>query len=544
MISVRNGGSGSSEILLGIRISNPPTKTSYIAGENLALAGMTVQSIKTDGDTTTYDTVTDWTTDKADGSVVYESTNAVVVSWVSEGKTYTASQTITVKRVLSSIAFTAQPTKTIYGKGETLDLTGATVTATFTSGLTEAVVPTYSPANGTVLSDFGSFVLTATYTENGITKTATTAYSVPPKIYGVKWNYANSATALTRLTTANDSTVNTDIATTATAGIGATAGSSPFDNIYPWSEMDEYNVSGGAITVKRGEAGFSRANDTVVKIPKFYYKVVDNSSTSTRCFYISEGPSDGFTLHPAFSRGGVEKDAIYVGRYQTYNSSTITGNAPQVSLTRGQFRSYATSKGSNWCQWDYASWCAIWMLYLVEFSDWNSQSKIGNGFTSMPSASNSGGTDSMTYFTGRAAGSDGSTAVQYRHIENLWGNVFQWVDGINFNEASLYVCTDPAKFADDTSANYTYIGDKVASNGYISKLNYLTSAPYAFAPGEGSGSTSTYIPDYHYQSSGWRVLCVGGSWSDGLDAGLFCFLADRSSGSAGGIFGSRLLLIP
>ena len=544
MISVRNGGSGSSEILLGIRISNPPTKTSYIAGENLALAGMTVQSIKTDGDTETYEDITGWTTDKADGSILYENTTSIVISWVSEGKTYTASQTITVKRVLSSIAFTAQPTKTIYGKGETLDLTGATVTATFTSGLTEAVVPTYSPANGTVLSDFGSFVLTATYTENGITKTATTAYSVPPKIYGVKWNYANSATALTRLTTANDSTVNTDISTAATAGIGSTAGSSPFDNIYPWNEMDEYNVSGGAITVKHGEAGFSRANDTVVKIPKFYYKVVDNSSTSTRCFYISQGPSDGFTLHPAFSRAGIEKDAIYVGRYQTYNSSTITGNAPQVSLTRANFRTNATSKGSNWCQWDYASWCAIWMLYLVEFADWNSQTKIGQGYTAMSNASAAGGTDSMTYFTGRAAGSDGSTAVQYRHIENLWGNVYQWVDGINFNGSSLYVCTDPSKFADDTSTNYTYIGDKIDASGYIDKLNHLTSAPYAFAPGGSSGSASTYVPDYHSYSSGWHVLYVGGAWDGGLYAGLFYFSADSSSGNTDSSIGSRLLLIP
>ena len=251
------GGSGASEILVGIRISNPPTKTSYIAGENLALAGMTVQSIKTDGDTETYEDITGWTTDKADGSILYENTTSIVISWVFEGKTYITSQPVTVS---------------------------------------------------------------------------------PPKIYGVKWTYNNSSTALTRLTTANDSVVNTNIAAEATAGIGTTAGSSPFDNIYPWNEMDEYNVSGGAITVKRGETGFSRANDTVVKIPKFYYKVVDNSSTSTRCFYISQGPSDGFTLHPAFSRGGVEKDAIYVGRYHSTlafsNTSTITGKAPPVSLTR------------------------------------------------------------------------------------------------------------------------------------------------------------------------------------------------------------------
>lgn len=369
----------------------------------------------------------------------------------------------------------------------------------------------------------------------------------PPKIFGVKWTYSNSSTALTRLTSSNDSVANTDITTSPSSAIGSTGGSSPFDNELPWSDMDEYNVSGGAITYKRGNSNFSRANDTVVKIPKFYYKVVDNSSASTRSFYISPEAADGFTLHPAFSRAGVEKDAIYVARYTTISGyASKTGSVPLVSITRGAARTGSSGHGSNWCQWDYAAWCAIWLLYLVEYANWDSQSMIGQGYTNntVSSGQASGGTDSMTYFTGRAAGTDGWTAVQYRHIENLWGNVYQWVDGINFSDSTMYVCTDPSKFADDTSTNYTNIGTKIASNGYISKLNYLSAAPYAFAPGEVSGSSTTYIPDYNHYSTGWVVLYVGGVWNSALDAGLFCFDAFYSSSVAITGIGSRMLLIP
>ena len=81
---------------------------------------------------------------------------------------------------------------------------------------------------------------------------------------------------------------------------------------------------------------------------------------------------------------------------------------------------------------------------------------------STSSIQNNGGTDSMTYHTGRAAGTDGQTQVQYRHIENPWGNIWEWIDGANFNARKSYVCTNPANYADDTTTNYTDAVDMYA----------------------------------------------------------------------------------
>lgn len=289
-------------------------------------------------------------------------------------------------------------------------------------------------------------------------------YDVPMgylTIEGVCWNYGNSSTACTRLTSANDpnNLVNIDITTDPSPAVGGDSGSSPFDSYMPWRRMEEYNVVSGKIGPKFGEDGFTRSDaDVVVFIPEFYYKIIDDAAGKKRYFYIANKEKSGFEKHPGSGR--------YVGRYNTdSNSTSCTGKAPLVSITRATARNNAKNKGNGWALYDYASWCAIGLLYIVEYADWDSQSKIGKGNTNSGSLISSGGTDSMTYHTGRASGADGVTAVQYRHIENPWGNTHEWIDGVNFSDGTVYVCNDHSKFADDTSTNYTSIGTKVQSDG-------------------------------------------------------------------------------
>lgn len=215
-----------------------------------------------------------------------------------------------------------------------------------------------------------------------------------------------------------------------------------------------------------------------------------------------------------------------------------------VSITRATARNNAKNKGAGWYEYDYASWCAIGLLYIVEYADWDSQSKIGKGNTSSSAAISSGGTDSMIFHTGRASGTDGATAVQYRYIENPWGNVFDWVDGVNFNGSTVYVCTDPAKYADDTSSGYTDVGTRTTSSGYISALGMSATAPWAIYPAAAGGSETTYVPDYSWTGTGWLVLYAGGCRDSGSYAGLFCFCGYGGSSSSGSGIGARLLFVP
>ena len=329
------------------------------------------------------------------------------------------------------------------------------------------------------------------------------------------------------------------ITTNPVPAVGIGTGSSPFDSYLPWSGMDEYNIINNAVSYRKGTTGFSRSSyDTAVYIPEYYFRIIDDAANKKRYFYIADKAKSGFTKHPGSGK--------YVGRYNTISGHySKTGSAPLVNLTRASARSGARGKGSKWSEYDFASWCAVWLLYLVEFADWDSQSKVGRGYVdNNNSAINSGGTDSMTYHTGRASGTDGKTAVQYRHIENPWGNVFEWIDGINFSGGTVYVCTNPANYADDTASNYSNIGTKSQTDGFIKSLGMSSSMPWAFFPTATGGSETTYVPDYAYYNSGWRVLRVGGNWNDGSNAGLFYFYASNTSSSAYSGVGARLLFHP
>ena len=269
----------------------------------------------------------------------------------------------------------------------------------------------------------------------------------------------------------------------------------------------------------------------MVFIPVFY--VAQKRSGTKQYFYVSDKPKTDMTKHPGSGK--------YIGRYHmNSNGYSATGYSPYANMTRANVRNKAKSVGSKFHLYDFATYCAIIFLYIVEFADWNCQSKIGQGVTYVNNraAIYSGGTDSMTYHTGHASGTDGTTAVQYRWIENLWGNVFQWVDGFNANGKTAYYCTDPSKYADDTSTGYTNIGT-LPSDGYIKDLTVTDTG--LMIPKTTGGSETTYIPDYMWSSSGWRVLDVGGNWSNGANAGLLYFNANNTSSNSNSNISARLL---
>jgi hypothetical protein len=365
-------------------------------------------------------------------------------------------------------------------------------------------------------------------------------------VFGVSWDSSQPSTALTRLTKANDPNklVTVDITTEPVPAVGTGSGSSPFDNYMPWMGMEEYNIinTSGKVLNKKGESGFTRTNISVpvmVKIPEFYYKI--EKSGSIFRYYVADGPVDGLSLHPGSGDN-------YLARYEAGEASSGTlgfilasysGTTPSVSKTRSTFRDYARNMASGFQLRDIAAWCAYDLLYLVEYADWDSQKKIGPGIVNDTAAHKTGETDAMVYHTGRANSGDNS-AVQYRGIENPWGSVWEWVDGINFNNYAPVICTDPTKYADDTTTNYTVAGVPLGGSGSTKTLGISTNLPWAYLPREPGGSETTYIPDSMNSSSAWKVLMVGGSRGSSSAAGLFCFHAGNSSSSSGVGIGTRL----
>ena len=304
--------------------------------------------------------------------------------------------------------------------------------------------------------------------------------------------------------------------------------------------MEEYNISinTGEFIAKKGDPGFYRGDvnyPVLVKIPEFYYKI-EKSGTIFR-YYVADGPVDGFDLHPG--------SGCYICRYEMgeVNGSTPTGCSGRSVLTdktRGTLRNYTRDMASGFQLYDFAAWRAVGLLYRVEYADWGSQEKIGPGIVNDTAAHKTGETDAMVYHTGRAHSGD-NAAVQYRGIENPWGNVFEFIDGINFNNYASYICTDPTKYADDTITNYTITGVSLGSNGWTKGLGLSTNFPWAYLPNESGGSGSTFIPDrVSHISQGWQILTVSGDYSDSSYSGLFCFGSNYTSLESNSIIGTRL----
>ena len=305
-------------------------------------------------------------------------------------------------------------------------------------------------------------------------------------VYGV--DFTNMAT--TSKCTRTDAAANFADPQPAVAG---GTGSSPFDNIMPWS---------GMVRSTDPNAG------EVVAIPKFYYKW-ETDGTKATGLKISMTKLDGFKTSPAHmdrGDGKGERDVIYVGRYHSCSTNkSTTGQRPKTKITRSAARTAVHSLGSNVWQFDFATRVTIWMLYLVEFADWNSQAKIGYGCGNDRSAENVGASDSMQYHTGtmQVNRTDYGVGVQYRNIEGLWDNVYDWMDGCYYSTDGMSIILNPNNFSD--TENGTVIG--TPSDGYPSAFAI---SDWFIYPNSNIGSSTKGSCDYWlYNSSNPCLLCGG-----------------------------------
>lgn len=387
------------------------------------------------------------------------------------------------------------------------------------------------------------------------------------EIYGVEWNQTTDT--YTRLADAKNLTAGAD-----------------FDDTAGWA-MKRCNLADdGTVNAFYGEAGYAEDGSNgqvMVRIPKFYYRAeINDVEDKIYRWYISAEPLSGFSIHPAFVRNGIEKDYVYIGAYEAtlYDDSAIdyvgdgvtydyandmlasvaglqplSGNTDHFDIVEA--RQLAQNRGAGWNLQDFFTVSAVQLLYLVEYADFNTQSAISESITNLDSgtgnhAQNTGHTSTLGNDTGEVVistlenGATGATetyAMSYRGIENLYGNIWNFVDGVNINDNVPYVADN--NFASDVfSGEYESLGVILSStNGYASDIAYNNNYNFGFLPVEVSGSSSTELADYYHQSSGQMVALLGGSWTDGSRAGGFRWYLDSSSTGSARAIGARLAFI-
>jgi len=306
----------------------------------------------------------------------------------------------------------------------------------------------------------------------------------------------------------------------------------------------------------------------MVEIPAFYY--YDSWVGNNRRFYCSEDSISGF----------YKSDKFYVGAYEAVVSDngvisdgdvsvnttedtlcSVAGYKPDSDDTIVEYRTIAENRGAGWHLFDYYASYIIEMLYLIEYADFNIQSTIGTGNTSYDAwsyansiadcgLSNSDGNYSNASNSEEDALDDatdvnGSDSVSeyssYRGIENIYGSLWQFVDGVAVDNDSVgatadsmyselwtstdytdysYLTTSPSE--DSVETYFTMKGYLAETDGYMSDILSGT-----FYPTETSGSSSTYICAYYYTyfdddpNSGMRVVLLGGKSNNSSKAGWY-----------------------
>lgn len=206
---------------------------------------------------------------------------------------------------------------------------------------------------------------------------------------------------------------------------------------------------------------------------------------------------------------------------------------------------------------------ATQMLFMIEYASFDMQEKIGIGVTNKTDdgatsmTEYTGATTSLGNKTGAVKNANGFTCVTYRGEENLYGNIWQWIDGMNIDRAvptdgapqkhDLYIADHGF---DDTlkSGAYTKVGFRLAiTEGYISAFGYDEKFDWLFMTSETKGNTTLPVGDYFYRNAtynGMSAAMLGSGWYGGSEAGGFYWSMNNTTSFSHRTIGGRLVYVP
>ena len=224
----------------------------------------------------------------------------------------------------------------------------------------------------------------------------------------------------------------------------------------------------------------------------------------------------------------------------------VTTTAIAANFNVGNVVNIGTSLGGN----DVASMRVITAINALDAS--NSEIvfdgaavNIAIGNIIVMVAQKTGQTINLQKPSGKLSGISGRTSFKWRGIEDPFGNLYEWVDGVLINDNKGYICNKPSLFASSLTADYKPLSYTNANtNGYPFEMGYDENYPEAQFPiAVGAGSSTGYA-DYYYQDTGLRGAFFGGHATDGAHAGLSFWSLNYSPSDAGWGLGGRLLFKP
>ena len=265
---------------------------------------------------------------------------------------------------------------------------------------------------------------------------------------------------------------------------------------------------------------------------------------------------------------------LYLVEYANYNSQSMLGNGIQ---SRKYLRTLVAENNTNRAIVGSSSGYYVGQIIRIGTSDGGTQVADARKITAIEAYDENGVTGSAITFDGAAVNiavdnfvctmaqitgqcdtlgmksgclnNDGYHSMIYRGIENIFANIWTWVDGINMISGKFYICKDHSLYASDTTENYKQLGyNALGTEGYAKELDLDVDEPFFRFPKTVGGGSNTYLCDYYYNNANSiaegakRVARVGGSFNDGAYGGLWYWNFNYGSSSAYWHVGARVLI--
>ena len=298
-------------------------------------------------------------------------------------------------------------------------------------------------------------------------------------------------------------------------------------------------ADGTAADITSGNSG-----DVMIEIPKTGYKISKSGTTLT--VQITDDPNKkGFSYKAHTRTEDGDREKLYIGAFLGSNKDnklrSVSGVSPLNATGLTDFRTYAKANGAGYDLFAFYPMTLLQCLYLIMYKNLDSQTALGQGYVGDSDweymQKNTGATvdKGMSYGT-----SDQMEQMKFLGIEDFWGNLYQWIDGlVSSSTRNALVATDNFN---DTGDGYTDIGQMCASNtyGYMKAPQGTNEAGFIIS--EKGGSSSTYFSDYASFYGGY-VPVFGGFFGGGANAGAFRLFVDCLPGYADDDVGGRLMFL-
>lgn len=304
--------------------------------------------------------------------------------------------------------------------------------------------------------------------------------------------------------------------------------------------------------------------DYMVEVPPIYFKKeYINGQWKKR---VSFDYKIGYSLYPNFIRNRkvvYDRIAPFEGYVDVDNRlRSIPFVQPTTLKTIDQFRTAAKNRipdaGHGFHLKLGYHYGFLADMFALKYADLNSQATLSQGITNLVSGTgnhsqNTGhtlslgsqmdGEVSLTTLENGATFPASETAThpfRFLWIENLWGNVWEFLDGFFKNADGLYF-GEENDLVNPANMKEFYPREDVTSSvsGYVDKADKRI--PWGIIPDVSfGGSSSTFLTDYMWYNVGEKVARSGAFWNVGSRAGLLALDLYDSPSSSVRIVGARL----